>query len=250
MRILTTNNPPSGIVIAIDGPAGAGKSTVAKQLAGRLGFAFLDTGAMYRCVTLAILRSQTDPADEQAVASLAEQLEIRLDEEFVTLNGEDVSTEIRTPEVANAISRVADNVAVRRLLTQLQRKWTQGKQVVTEGRDQGSEVFYDSPCKFYLYASSEERARRRQVELASRGIDMTFEEVLDQQNRRDAADQARPVGALRKADDAHEFCTDGLSLESVVEQVESICRKSLSAKGLVPDSSHHDANNGGGVDHG
>jgi len=248
--ILTTNNPPSGIVIAIDGPAGAGKSTVAKQLAGRLGFAFLDTGAMYRCVTLAILRSQVDPADEQAVASLAEQLEIMIGDERVTLNGEDVSKEIRTPEVAGAISRVADNIAVRKLLTQLQRTWTQGKQVVTEGRDQGTEVFYDSPCKFYLYASSEERARRRQIELDSRGIEMTFEEVLQQQNRRDAADQARPVGALRKAKDAHEFCTDGLSLESVVEQVESICREKLAASGIALSSGRSPTTNSDGADHG
>lgn len=219
----------TGVVIAIDGPAGAGKSTVAKQLSARLGFDFLDTGAMYRCVTLAILRDGVDPEDSNAVDDVAGRLEagrleIALNGDTVLLGGEDVSQEIRTPKVAGSIGKVADNVSVRRILTRLQREWTCSRCVVTEGRDQGSEVFFDSPCKFYLYASSEERARRRKIELASRGIEMTFEEVLEQQNRRDADDMSRPVGALRKAEDSLEFCTDGLPLDQVVSELELIVR--------------------------
>ncbi len=228
---LDPNRSRTGVVIAIDGPAGAGKSTVAKALSDRLGFNFLDTGAMYRCVTLAILRSGVDPEDAQSVASIALDLDIELRGETVLLGGEDVSAEIRTPEVAGSIGKIADNVEVRKTLTQLQRRWTDGRCVVTEGRDQGSEVFYDSPCKFYLYASSEERARRRRVELAARGIDMSLEEVREQQDRRDEADMSRPVGALRRAEDALEFCTDGLDLKQVVVQLEAIVRQRLESIG-------------------
>ena len=129
------------IVVTIDGPAGAGKSTVAKLLAKRLGFEFLDTGAMYRAVTLAVLRSGMSVTDVEAVSDVADKTNIRLSGNLVLLNGEDVSQEIRLPKVAAAIGLVADNIGVRRLLTRLQREWTVGKRVVTEGRDQGTEVF-------------------------------------------------------------------------------------------------------------
>ena len=206
-------------VITIDGPAGAGKSTVAKLLAARLGYRFLDTGAMYRSVTLAVLRAGISVTDGARIRDLAATLDIQIAGEQVMLNGEDVSQEIRTPKVASAIGLIADNVEVRKILTRLQREWTRGKSVVTEGRDQGSEVFPESPCKIFLVASPSERARRRQVELAERGIEMTFEEVLAQQEKRDEEDLARPVGALRQAEDAIEFCTDGLSLEEVVDRL-------------------------------
>ncbi|GAB5401798.1 MAG: (d)CMP kinase [Aureliella sp.] len=244
------NRTSPGVVIAIDGPAGAGKSTVAKALSDRLGFDFLDTGAMYRCVTLAILRSGVDPEDADSVAKIASGLDIELRGETVLMGGDDVSREIRTPEVAGSIGKIADNVKVRKTLTELQRRWTRGRCVVTEGRDQGSEVFFDSPCKFYLYASSEERARRRRVELSSRGIDMTLEEVREQQDRRDAADMSRPVGALRRAEDAQEFCTDGLELQQVVVQLEGIVRERLQAIGCemkaATQSEHSDSQGNAG----
>ena len=215
------------LVITIDGPAGAGKSTVARELAEQLGFEFLDTGAMYRCVTLAVLRSGVSVADEAAVLALAEDLHIEVDGATVLMNGQDVSHEIRTPEVAAAIGTIADNVAVRKLLSQLQRDWAAGRRVVTEGRDQGSEVFKDSPCKIFLIAGNEERARRRQAELAARGIKLSLSTVLEQQNKRDQEDQSRSVGALRQADDAIVFCTDGMSLENVVEELRQLVEQRL-----------------------
>lgn len=218
------------LVITIDGPAGAGKSTVAKMLAARLGFMFLDTGAMYRCVTLAVLRSGISLTDSKRIRELVEAIQIRLVDGQVFLNADDVTEEIRKPKVAAAIGLVADNVDVRTRLTELQRDWTQGKQVVTEGRDQGSQVFVDSPCKIYLYASAAERARRRKIEMASRGIEMSFKDVLAQQEKRDEEDISRPFGALKKAKDALEICTDDLPLEEVVEMLLVVVKDRL---GLV-----------------
>lgn len=206
-------------VITIDGPAGAGKSSVARILALRLGYEFLDTGAMYRCVTLAVLRSGISLTDLKRVETLASRLSIEFNLDTVLLNGEDVSAEIRTPKIAAAIGLIADNLAVRKALSQLQRAWVNEKCVVTEGRDQGTEVFPDAVCKIFLVASPEERARRRKADLAERGIEMTLEDVLAQQQKRDDEDAARPLGALRKAADAIEVCTDGLSLEEVVESL-------------------------------
>lgn len=214
-----TPHSTSGLVVTIDGPAGAGKSSVARKLADQLGFDFLDTGAMYRCVTLAVLRRGLETSDERSVLALADQLTIELAGASVHLNGEDVSDAIRTPEVAEAIGRIADNVAVRRLLSRLQREWTVGRRVVTEGRDQGSEVFHDSPCKIFLVAGSAERARRRHCELAARGIELEWATVLEQQNKRDLEDRSRPVGGLRKAEDAIEVCTDEKTLDEVVAEL-------------------------------
>lgn len=228
----STSNACAGLVIAIDGPAGAGKSSVARLLAQQLHFEFLDTGALYRCVTLAALQAQVELRDEAAVAALADQLHIEFNGESVRLNGQDVSQAIRSPEVAAAIGAIADNVEVRRRLTHWQRQWTHGRRVVTEGRDQGSEVFYDSPCKIFLVASSEERARRRVRELQQRGITADYESVLQQQNQRDQEDRQRAVGGLRRADDAIEFSTTGLTLDDVVNQLLQLVTERVGASRL------------------
>lgn len=213
------------MIIAIDGPAGAGKSSIASRLAERLGFAFLDTGAMYRAVALAALRKGLGKRDELMIAALAEDLAIEFDGKRTLLDGEDVSTPIRTVEVSAAVHLAADNVAVRRRLVELQRQIATDRDIVTEGRDQGTVAFPDAECKIFLTASRKERARRRFEELSNRGELVTFEEVLAQQDERDRRDESRPVGRLLKADDAIEVLTDGLTLEQVVDQLEQIVRQ-------------------------
>ena len=215
------------VVITIDGPAGAGKSTVAGKLAKSLGIDFLDTGALYRCVTLACMRANVTLSDESAVLQVAEQLVIQLDGSRVIMNGENVSEQIREPEITKNIGAIADNQAVRALLTSIQHECAAGRCMVTEGRDQGTVVFPDSRCKIFLVASPEERAKRRVKELADKKIDVSYEEILELQERRDADDARRPVGALRKAHDAIEVCTDGLSFDEVVEQLRQIVAERL-----------------------
>ncbi|HEX5103066.1 MAG TPA: (d)CMP kinase [Pirellulaceae bacterium] len=212
------------MIVAIDGPAGAGKSSIARRLAERLGFQFLDTGAMYRAVALAALRQGLGPDDGEAIARLAETLSIDMRHEKTFLNGEDVSAAIRTSEVSAAVYLAADNVAVRRRLVELQRQIADDRDTVTEGRDQGTVAFPHAECKIFLTASPEVRARRRYEELISRGEPAALEEVLAQQQDRDRRDAARPVGALLKAADAVEVITDGLTPEEVVERLERIVR--------------------------
>jgi cytidylate kinase len=215
------------MIITIDGPAGAGKSSIARRLAERLGFAFLDTGAMYRAVTLAALRCGLGLGDDEAIARLAEDLTIDFDGTRTLLDGEDVSLAIRTPEVTAAVSLAADNVAVRQRLVDLQQQIAAGRDIVTEGRDQGTVAFPHADCKIFLTAGREERARRRYEELASRGETLTYDEVLAQQDERDERDATRPVGALFKAPDAIEVLTDGLSPDEVEERLEAIVAQSV-----------------------
>jgi cytidylate kinase len=185
---------------------------------------------MYRCVTLAALSGQVPLTDTAAVEELAQKIKIDFCQAQVFLDGLDVTQAIRAPEVTAAVGKVASNLGVRKLLSQQQRQWSLGKRMVTDGRDQGNEVFADSPCKIFLEASSFERARRRQKELADQGYDVELEVLLEQQNQRDSEDRSRAIGALRKAQDAIEFSTDGLSLEHVVEQLDLIVRQRLMEK--------------------
>ncbi|MBW3596320.1 MAG: (d)CMP kinase [Planctomycetes bacterium] len=210
------------MIVAIDGPAGAGKSTLSRRLAERLGFRFLDTGAMYRAVALAAMRRQVDPSDAEAIGRVAAETTITFSEERVFLNGEDVTEEIRTPAVTTAIRYAADNPDVRRRLVEEQRHIGEGGNLVTEGRDQGTVAFPDAACKIFLTASPEERARRRVEDLRNRGQSASFEEILAEQTERDRRDQTRPVGRLIKAEDAVELCTDGMTPEEVVSRMEQI----------------------------
>jgi cytidylate kinase/pantoate ligase/cytidylate kinase len=213
------------MIVTIDGPAGAGKSSVARLLAGRIGFRFLDTGAMYRAVALAGLRRGVDWERPEELAGLARQLDIRWDGTRLRLDGEDVSAAIRTPELTALVRHAAGNRGVREHLVGLQRQAAMGVDIVTEGRDQGTLVFPDAQCKIFLTASPAERARRRVAELQARGQTASLAEVLAQQTRRDREDEGRDWGRLAKAADAVDVVTDGLTVEQVVDGLERIVRQ-------------------------
>jgi CMP/dCMP kinase len=212
------------MIVTIDGPAGAGKSSVARALARRLGFRFLDTGAMYRAVALAGLRRGVDWEQPDWLARVAREIELDVRADRIFLDGEDVTEAVRTSEVTAVTRYAADNARVREHLVSLQRQFARGSDVVTEGRDQGTMVFPRAECKIYLTASPEERARRRLRDLELQGESADFEEVLAAQQRRDREDAGRPVGAMEPAPDAIEICTDGMSFEEVVHRLEGIVR--------------------------
>lgn len=211
------------MVIAIDGPAGAGKSTVARAVAAEIDFTYLDSGAMYRCVALAALEGGADLDDGEALGGLAEGLEIGFDGRRVLLGDRDVSDEIRSPEVSAAASRVSVHPRVRAAMVDRQRQLIASGRYVAEGRDIGTVVSPDSPLKVFLTASDEERARRRAAETGE-----DFDAVLEAQRRRDARDTGREHGALRPAEDAVELDTTGLTLEEVVARVVALaCERGL-----------------------
>ncbi len=219
------------MIVTLDGPAGAGKSSAAKALAGRLGFEYLDTGAMYRAVTLAVLRAGMDPLDQRTLAQLLTGLRLEMPPGRVLLNGEDVTKEIRAARVTYASGRVADSPIVRRQLVDLQRTWAAGRNVVCEGRDQGTLVFPDAACKFFLIADPQERARRRQREMAARGEVFSWDEVLRAQEERDRRDAARDLAPMVPATDAIILDTTHLSLDQVVERMEQEVKRRTQEKG-------------------
>jgi CMP/dCMP kinase len=208
------------MVIAIDGPAGAGKSTVARGAAAALGFTYLDSGAMYRCVALAALERDADLDDAGALGELARAVEIELEGGIVRLDGRDVSVAIREPEVAAAASRVSVHQPVREAMVARQRQLIDGGSYVAEGRDIGTVVSPDAPLKVFLTASEEERARRRALES---GEDVA--EVLDAIRARDERDRSREHGALRAAEDAVKLDTTGLDVDEVVARVVELARE-------------------------
>jgi CMP/dCMP kinase len=207
------------MVIAIDGPAGAGKSTVARALAARLGITYLDSGAMYRCVALAALRAAADLDDAAAVGALARRLEIGLQDGRILLDGEDVGAAIRAPEVSAAASRIAVHPEVRAGMVERQRALIAAGRYVAEGRDIGTVVSPDAPLKVFLTATGAERARRRAAETGESAAD-----VRTAQAARDARDREREHGALRPADDAIELDTTGRSVDEVVESIADLAR--------------------------
>ena len=217
------------MIVTIDGPAGSGKSTAARGLSQRLGFEFLDTGAMYRCVALAVLNQGIDPADAQAVGDVSQQIRISFADAHVILNGEDVTQAIRTAEVSETASQVAQYPAVREALVDLQRRAAEGVNIVSEGRDQGTVVFPDALCKFFLIADPEERARRRFDEMQGQDQKITQEEILQQIYQRDQRDESRTVAPLKPADDAVEINTSQLSIEEVLDQLEQTVRERQAA---------------------
>ena len=211
------------LIIAVDGPAGSGKSTTAKQLAQRLNYLYLDTGAMYRAFTLKVLRKKIDSNDSDTLAKLAAQTEIKLIPNAsgirVYLDGEDVTDLIRTPEIDRAISKVSRVKAVRDRMVTLQRKIGESGGIVAEGRDIGTVVFPNADVKIFLVASPEERARRRKEELQAKGMNILLEEVLQDIKRRDEIDSTREISPLKKAGDAIEVDTTDLSIDEQVDRI-------------------------------
>jgi cytidylate kinase len=203
-------------VIAIDGPAGSGKSTVARGLARQLGLDYLDTGAMYRAITFAALRRGVDPGDPEPTAEIARTVDLVVTTEGVWVDGVDATIEIRGPEVSRAVSLVAANPAVRAELVRRQREWANERGGgVLEGRDIGTVVFPDADLKVYLTARPDVRAERRAAEITQ----LDYETVAADMARRDALDQGRTDSPLRRADDAVEVDTSELSIDQIIDEL-------------------------------
>jgi cytidylate kinase len=215
--------------IAIDGPAGAGKSTVAKAVASRLNYVYIDTGAMYRALAWAVLQEGIPVENEEAVASLLRQNTIRLErsgsEQRVCWNTTDITGEIRTPEVSQYASIVASYGSVRRQMLDLQRKMAEQGSVVMDGRDIGTHVLPDAEVKIFLTASIRERAERRLAELLAKGHETTLDELEADIAERDQRDSEREVAPLRQAEDAVLVDTTGRPVSDVVEQILQICKR-------------------------
>lgn len=215
------------MILTIDGPAGAGKSSVTRKLADRLGFQFLDTGAMYRAVTWAAMNAEIDFNEESRLVTLVGSLTLQLNDDAVVVNGTDVTRQIRERTVTLNVSSIADSVPIRMHLVELQRRLAAAGDYVCEGRDQGTVVFPDAFCKIYLTASPGQRAQRRMDQLIAAGQFVDYDQILREQAIRDRQDQSRPFGALAQAEDAVEVNTDHKSMDEVVDELERIARAKL-----------------------
>ena len=215
------------MIVTLDGPAGAGKSTVARALARRLGFRFLDTGAMFRAVAWAAFDRGHDWSLEGGLVEIARQVRIDFAGESVLVDDCDVTVAIRTPEITNLTHYAANNPGVRAILVEQQRQLAGLDDFVSEGRDQGTIVFPHAECKIFLTATPEERARRRQLELQAKGETVDYAALLAEQNLRDSRDRNREVGPLARAADAILVPTDGLDTEQVIDRLETIVRERM-----------------------
>jgi cytidylate kinase len=226
------------IIIAIDGPAGAGKSTIARLVARKLSLLYIDSGAMYRAVAWKALSEKADFSDEAAIAELARKMKIELEadgeETRVIADGEDITRLIRTPQVTDASSKIATIGTVRDVLVRQQQEMGRTRGVVMEGRDIGTVVFPDTPYKFYLDASSRERARRRKVDLESADHKVELEELEREVIARDRRDMTRTIGPLRKVEDALVIDTTDMNIYKVVEamldRIEAIRKEAMNKK--------------------
>lgn len=228
---MLNNMPNSGLIVAVDGPSGTGKSSTCRQLAKDLGAKYVDTGAMYRVATLAVLRAGVDPADTQAVIAATADLPLEVsddpDSKQVLLAGEDVSQVIREDEVTRNVSAVSAIPEVRQNLVDLQRKLAaQAHRAIVEGRDIGTVVLADAPVKIFMTASAQVRAQRRYDQNVAAGIPSDFDTVLADVERRDAADSSRATSPLRPAEDAVVVDTSELTLQEVLQRLTAIIKES------------------------
>ena len=207
------------LVIAVDGPAGAGKSTIAKIVADKLNINYIDTGAMYRAITYKCLQNNIDISNEEKVINIAKDCEIDFKDNNIYLNGKILKDEIRTMEVSNNVSNVAKIKEVRYLMVDIQRNIGKVSSVILDGRDIGSYVFPDANYKFFLVATPEERGKRRYKELIDKGYDVNLEEIICDIIKRDEIDSNREFAPLVKADDAIEIDTTGKSIDEVAQSV-------------------------------
>jgi len=214
------------IVIAVDGPAGSGKSTVSKLVAKRYNLLYLDTGAMYRALTLKMISSGINGEDGAAIIRMASDTDVNLtvrpgEEIKVFLDGQDVSSQIRAPEVTQMVKYIARVPEVRERMVDVQRRIAKEKGAVVEGRDIGTVVLPEAPFKFYLDATEEERSRRRFKELKEKGVEVNLDEIRSDVRQRDASDMEREVAPLKKAEDAICIDTTGMSIEEVADKISS-----------------------------
>ena len=215
------------MIVTIDGPAGSGKSTAARGLAERLGFDYIDTGAMYRAVAHSCLAAGIDTTDRASVTERAAELRIGFDGQDVLLDGVNISTALRSPSISEAASRVAQHPGVRAEMVRQQQAMVRERDLVTEGRDQGTEVFPNAECKFFLEASAEVRAVRRQEELLARGVEVPLKETLEQIRQRDHRDRTREISPLRPAEDAIVIDSSELTADGVLDRFEAHVRQCL-----------------------
>lgn len=213
-------------VVAIDGPAGTGKGTVTKIIAKDLGLVNIDTGAMYRCVTLEALRNKIEPVECKELNEVLQNLDIKMTKngeiQEVWLNGENVTSQIRMPEIDSYVAKFAALKSVRDSMTPLQRKMRENGDIIMEGRDIGTVVFPDADVKIYLDATVEERARRRYLQNIEKGIESDYEEVLESIKQRHKLETEREIAPLRQADDAILVDSTNLTIEEVVEEIKNI----------------------------
>ncbi|MFH1459139.1 MAG: (d)CMP kinase [Candidatus Omnitrophota bacterium] len=220
------------MIIAIDGPAGAGKSTIAKILADRLGFFYVDTGAMYRALTLKILNCGVGFSSPKKLVEITKNTKIKLIEHknaklCIFLDDQDVSVEIRNPAVTKQVFRIARIPQIRQIMVEWQRAYADESDIVMEGRDIGTEVFPETKNKFYLDASADVRAKRRLKELKEKKIDVSYKEILRQIQERDDKDKSRACGPLKQAEDAIYLDTSNLTIHQVIEKIISYLPKEV-----------------------
>jgi len=222
-----------GLIVAIDGPSGAGKSTITRMLAKRLGYLYIDTGAMYRAIALEVKRTGVDPDDDDALAELCRRSKITFDRTdgccHVFMNGVDVSAAIRTPEISLLTSKISARKVVRGVMADQQRELGRDGGVILEGRDIGTVIFPDADVKFFLSASVEERGLRRYRELLAKGADVSLDKTIAAVAQRDDQDALREHAPLRRADDAVDVDSTGLSIEAVLTLMEGRIKEKLKA---------------------